>query len=130
MRAAAADHTPEERAEEMMAEHNVTEIGDAQFEGQVEQGTGLALVDFWAPWCGPCRMVAPVIEELSRAYDGQVRFFKLNVDEAPRTAAAYGIRSIPTIALFKDGEAVGGVVGAAPRSQLEGLIREHMVAAA
>ena len=76
------------------------------------------VVDFWAPWCGPCRMVAPVVEELSDDYDGKVKFVKLNTDENPVVAGKYGIRSIPTLLIFKGGEAVGQVVGFRPKSDL------------
>jgi thioredoxin 1 len=104
----------------------VVELTDVTFGTEVEQGEGLVLVDFWAPWCTPCRMVAPVVEKLAQEYDGQVRFGKLNVDEAPETAAAYGIRSIPTLALFRDGAPVEGVLGAVPKAELEKLIRRHL----
>jgi thioredoxin 1 len=111
--------------EAAMAGHNVVELTDQNFASEVEQGEGLMLVDFWAPWCTPCRMVAPVIEKLSEEHLGRVRFGKLNVDEAPETAAAYGIRSIPTIALFKDGTPVEGVLGAVPKAELQKLIQRH-----
>lgn len=108
----------------------VMDLTDTAFEKEVEQGTGLVLVDFWAPWCAPCRMVAPVVAKLSERYAGRVRFAKLNVDEAPRTAMAYGISSIPTIALFRDGQPVTGVIGAAPEKQLVEMIEEQLAAAA
>ena len=82
-----------------MAE-NVMELEDATFATQVEEAEGLVVVDFWAPWCAPCRMVAPVIEELATEYDGKVKFVKVNVDESPSVASRYGIRSIPTIGIF------------------------------
>lgn len=102
------------------------ELADDTFATDVEKGDGLVLVDFWAPWCGPCRMVAPMIEELAEEYAGRVSFGKLNVDDAPATAGAYGIRSIPTIALFKDGVPVGGVVGVVAKERLSALIDEHL----
>jgi thioredoxin 1 len=101
----------------------VVELTEHSFGTEVEQGSGVTVVDFWAPWCGPCRFVAPVIEELAGVYAGRVKFAKLNVDDAPSTSATYGIRSIPTIAIFRDGEVVDGVVGAVPRAQLEERIR-------
>lgn len=111
-----------------MAGHNVVELTDSSFATEVESGEGLVLVDFWAPWCMPCRAVAPVVQQLAEAYAGKVKVGKLNVDDNPETAAAYGIRSIPTLALFKDGEPVEGVLGAVPRSQLETMIRQHLPA--
>lgn len=108
----------------------VTSVTDASFADEVEAASGLVVVDFWAPWCGPCRAVAPVIEQLAQEYAGRVRFAKLNVDESPRTAARYGIRSIPTIGVFRDGEPVDGVVGAVPRQQLAGMIEQHLTVAA
>ncbi len=104
-----------------MAVINVT---DATFDEQVAKSEGVTVVDFWAPWCGPCRMVGPVIEELAEEYEGQVRFAKVNVDESPETAGAFGIRSIPTIGFFRDGEPVGGVVGAYPKDALQQVIEE------
>jgi thioredoxin 1 len=88
------------------------------------------LVDFWAPWCMPCRAVAPVVEQLASDYTGRLKVGKLNVDENPETAAAYGIRSIPTLALFRDGVPVEGVLGAVPKAQLEQMIRNHLPAEA
>jgi len=103
---------------------HLIELTDGNFEEQVERSEGVTVVDFWAPWCGPCRVVGPVIEELAREYDGEVRFAKLNVDENPGMAGAFGIRSIPTIGFFRDGEAVGGVVGAYPKDALKQVIEQ------
>jgi thioredoxin 1 len=108
----------------------VMELSEERFEQEVENGSGLVLVDFWAPWCAPCRMVAPVIEKLAVRYEGQVRFAKVNVDDAPRVASEYGIRSIPTIALFRDGQPVTGVAGAVPEQYLAQMIDEEIGAAA
>lgn len=105
---------------------NVIELTDDNFATEVEQSQGVMVVDFWAAWCAPCRAVAPVIEALAREYEGRVRFGKLNVDEAPVTAGAWGIRSIPTLAIFRDGEPVGGVAGAVPKPYLANLIEEQL----
>ncbi len=102
----------------------VIELTDANFEEEIVKSEGVTVVDFWAPWCGPCRLVAPVIEELASEYAGEVRFAKLNVDENQVTAGTFGIRSIPTIGFFKDGEAIGAVVGAHPKASLQQVIEE------
>ena len=103
---------------------SVIELTDANFDEQVGESDGVTVVDFWAPWCGPCRIVGPVIEELAEEYAGQVRFGKVNVDENPEVAQYFGIRSIPTIGFFKDGETVGSVVGAYPKEALQQVIEE------
>ena len=95
------------------------EVNDASFDEQVINSDKPVLVDFWAPWCGPCRMVAPIVEELADEYAGKVEFRKLNTDDNPRTAAVYGIRSIPTLLVFKGGEPVGQIIGFRPKSDLK-----------
>ena len=95
------------------------DVSDSDFEQEVLKATKPVLVDFWAPWCGPCRMVAPIVEELSEEYDGKVEFVKLNTDENPDTSVKYGIRSIPTLLVFKDGEPVGQIIGFRPKSDLK-----------
>lgn len=105
---------------------NVVEFTDENFATEVESGSGLTVVDFWAPWCGPCRFVAPVIDALADEYEGKAKIGKLNVDDNPATASRYGIRSIPTIGLFKDGEPVEGVVGAVSKGALQSLIEKHL----
>lgn len=95
------------------------EVTDANFESEVLQSEKPVLVDFWAPWCGPCRMVAPVVEELADEYDGQVKFVKLNTDDNVVTASKFGIRSIPTLLMFKGGEAIDQVIGFRPKGDLK-----------
>ncbi len=103
-----------------MAEIIVTE---QNFEAEVLQATQPVLVDFWATWCGPCRMLAPVLEELAEEYEGRVIVGKVNVDEQPALAAQFGIQSIPTVMLFKDGKMVDMLVGFRPKAQLEQLLK-------
>ena len=103
---------------------DVIELNDETFEAEVENTEGLVFVDFWAPWCAPCRFVAPTVEKLAQRYSGRVKFVKVNVDESPATAEAYQIGSIPTLALFRDGEVVSGVAGAAPEAYLAEMIEQ------
>jgi len=108
---------------------DVTVVSDANFETEVLKADSPVLVDFWAPWCGPCRAVAPVLEKVSELYAGKVRVAKLNVDENPVTAQNYGIRSIPTVALFKGGDVVDGVLGAAPLPYFQEMLDKHVAGA-
>ncbi len=94
-------------------------VTDADFDTEVIKSEMPVLVDFWAPWCGPCRMVAPVVDELSDEYDGKVKFVKLNTDDNVKTASQFGIRSIPTLLVFKGGEVAGQIVGFRPKSDLK-----------
>jgi thioredoxin 1 len=98
---------------------------DDNFESMVKEHP-LILVDFWAAWCFPCKMVAPTIEELAEEFEGKVAFAKLNVDENPKTAMRFGITSIPTLILFKDGEVVEKVIGAVPKEHLASKIKAHL----
>ena len=98
---------------------------DDNFESMVKEHP-LILVDFWAAWCFPCKMVAPTIEELAREFEGKVTFAKLNVDENPKTAMRFGITSIPTLILFKNGEVVEKVIGAVPKEHLVEKIKAHL----
>ena len=98
----------------------VAKVSDADFESQVLKSAEPVVVDFWAEWCGPCRMIAPALEEIATgSLAGKVKIVKLNVDENPNTAAKYGIMSIPTLMLFKDGQLASRQVGAAPKQKLE-----------
>jgi thioredoxin 1 len=97
----------------------VGKVSDATFESEVLQATQPVVVDFWAEWCGPCRMIAPALDEISGSLGEKVKIVKLNVDENPQTAAKYGIMSIPTLMLFKNGELASRQVGAAPKQKLE-----------
>ncbi|MGI8748622.1 MAG: thioredoxin [Deinococcus sp.] len=102
------------------------ELTDNNFKGEIEQG--LTLVDFWAPWCGPCRMIAPVVEEIASQYEGKVKVGKLNVDDNQQVAMQFKVMSIPTLILFKDGQPVEGVVGAQPKRAFEALLDKHLSA--
>ena len=97
----------------------VGKVSDADFEAQVLKATEPVVVDFWAEWCGPCKMIAPALEEIAGSLNGKVKIVKLNVDESPATAQKYGIMSIPTLMLFKDGQLASRQVGAAPKAKLE-----------
>jgi len=105
---------------------NVTNVTDATFESDVLKADAPVLVDFWAPWCGPCRMVGPVMEKIAEQYAGRVRVVKLNVDENQQTSMTYGIRSIPTVALFMNGDVVDGVLGAAPLPFFTDMLDKHL----
>ena len=102
------------------------ETTDLTWEADVVKNDLPVLVDFWAPWCGPCRMVAPIVEELGEEYAGQVSFFKMNTDENPAVPGKFGIRSIPTLLIFKRGELQGRIVGFRPKGDLKKRIDEAL----
>ena len=101
-------------------------INDANFKQEVLEESLPVLVDFWAVWCGPCLRLAPVIEQIAKEYKGKLKVCKLNVDDAPKTAASYEVMSIPTLAIFKKGKVVDKIVGALPKKELESAIKPHI----
>ena len=106
--------------------NSIKNVTDASFENDVLQSNTPVLVDFWAAWCGPCKAIAPILDEAAKDYENRVTIAKVNVDENPDTAAKYGVRGIPTLMLFKDGEVVGTKVGAVSKSQLSEFIDQHI----
>ncbi len=101
-------------------------INDSQFEQEVLKSSGLVLVDFWAEWCGPCRQLTPILEEVSKNMEGKVKICKMNVDEAPNTASNFEIRSIPTMFLFKNGEKIDTKVGFNSQASIEEWLNSHI----
>jgi thioredoxin 1 len=105
---------------------NVLEFTDANFDTEVLKSEQPVLVDFWAPWCGPCRMIAPSVEEIANEYQGKVRVGKLNTDQARQAAINYRIQSIPTLLLFKDGKPAEQLLGAVPKQQITAMLDRHV----
>jgi len=101
-------------------------VTDSDFAQEIEKHEGLAVVDFWATWCGPCRMVAPILDQLAAEYNGKLKVTKLDVDANPSTAMRFNVRSIPTILFFKNGKLVDTVIGALPKAKLEARIQQHL----
>ncbi len=102
------------------------QVTDSSFKQEVLESAVPVLVDFWAPWCGPCRMVAPVVDEIANQYQEKIKVVKLNTDENPSIASQYGIRSIPTLMIFKGGERVDMVVGAVPKTTLSNTVEKYI----
>ena len=109
-----------------MASDGILQLDDSLFDSEVLKSDIPVLVDFWAPWCGPCRILAPVVEEISSSYSGRIKVGKLNVDENHETTMKYRIRSIPTIIIFKNGQVFEQVIGAVPKTEIERLINKAL----
>jgi len=109
-----------------MPELHLSEVTDATWEAEVEKHAGLAIVDFWATWCGPCRMVAPIMEQLAGEYEGKIKVIKLDVDANQQTTIRFNVRSIPSVLFFKDGRHVDTVVGAYPKPVFDEKIQKHI----
>ncbi len=107
---------------------SMSDVTDATFQQQVLQAKNPVLVDFWAPWCGPCKVVSPIVEELGKEYAGKVDVVKVNVDDNPQVSGTYGIMSIPTLMVFRNGQPVKSTIGAQPKDSLKRLVDEVLAA--
>jgi thioredoxin 1 len=110
----------------MEKESSLIHVNDVDFEKEVLKSDQPALVDFWAPWCGPCKAIGPVVEELAESYKGRVKMAKMNVDDNPRTSATYGVRSIPTLLLFKGGKVFDTLIGLVSKERIEEFIKKSL----
>lgn len=110
----------------MEKESSLIHVNDVDFEKEVLKSDQPALVDFWAPWCGPCKSIGPVVEELAESYKGRVKMAKMNVDDNPRTSATYSVRSIPTLLLFKGGKVFDTLIGLVSKERLEEFIKKSL----
>jgi thioredoxin 1 len=109
-----------------MASEQLNTITDANFEAEVLKSSQPVLIDFWATWCAPCRAIAPVVEVLAKEYAGKLKVGKVNIDDNPKTPTTYGVQSIPTLLLIKNGQVVGQLVGNVPRAKIEDLIKKAL----
>ena len=109
-----------------MASDKLVTITDSNFEAEVLKSSEPVLIDFWAPWCGPCRAIAPLVEQLAGDYAGKLKVGKLDIDQHPKTATQYDVRSIPMLLLFKDGKVQGQIVGAVPRAKIEDMVKKAL----
>jgi thioredoxin len=115
--------------EDRDAMSNAVAVNDANFEQEIEKHDGLAVVDFWATWCGPCRMIAPILDQLSVEYAGRVKVSKMDVDANIKTASRFNVRSIPMLLFFKNGKVVDQIVGAVPKAMIQSKFEQHAMVA-